>query len=105
MRLLRRILGDPRFRKTRFSDVQVRLTLGIESLDCLVHKRRLCYLARVANCDVEPLLALLQQSDGNGGYVPWVRLVVEDLFLFWKLACFPRKFERVWKKENDNYES
>ena len=60
MRVWRRVVGDCRFRKTEFTDKQVRDILQVPSLDCLVRRRRLMYLGRVARADLDPLHALLQ---------------------------------------------
>ena len=78
-RLWRRVYGQPRFGRTECSDYQVRTALGVPSLDCLVRKRRLKYLSRLAAVDLPALHALLQATDGKGSRMPWVALLLDDL--------------------------
>ena len=79
MRVWRRIVGKPRYKRVSMSDVDVRSRLCIPSLDCLMRKKRLKYLARLAVSDVWPLRASLQLRGPNGELPPWVKLICEDL--------------------------
>ena len=79
MRLWRRIIGDPKYKKPRLSDKQVREELGVPSLDCFVRKRRLKYLSRLARSQSDALHAILQGVGKHGENMPWVDLVISDL--------------------------
>ena len=83
---MRRISGDEKFGQSEVSDIQVRKALGTPSLDCLIQRKRLLYLQRVACSPHNSLLALLGWRTHDGTMLPWVRLVTSDL------ACL---FERV----------
>eukprot|EP00973_Karenia_brevis_P094489 12422770-Karenia_brevis.AAC.1 len=48
MREWRRIVGDPRYQRTRWSDEEVRELLQVSSLDCSVRRWRLMYMSRLA---------------------------------------------------------
>ena len=78
-RLWRRLYGQPRFCHVDRSDLEIRMALGVPSLDCWVRRRRLKYLSRLAVVDLPALHALLQADDGKGNQMPWVSLVLEDL--------------------------
>ena len=79
MRVWRRIIGDPKFRKTRWSDQQVRMVLDVPSLDCYIRKRRLKYLARLTQAQFDSLHAVLQSKGNLGENMPWVDLLINDL--------------------------
>ena len=79
MRAWRRIVGDPRFGKTKWSDEQIRKFLGVPSIDAHVRKLRLSYFARVANVNFDALHATLQARTKIGTYLPWVQMVTNDL--------------------------
>ena len=82
MRVWRRIANDPKYTRTKWSDLQIRIALGIPSLDVCLRKRRLKYLARLAECGVEPLLASLQAVSHKGEKMPWVLLIESDIKVF-----------------------
>ena len=79
MRVWRRVIGDPRCGKTTMTDQQVRERLGIESIDCMVRKKRLCYFSRLARAELEPLQALLQAKTPGKQPTKWVRMIINDL--------------------------
>ena len=79
MRLWRRICDDPRYGRTRLTDLQVCRHVGAQSIDCYVRKRRLKYMSRLARADIAPLDGLLQARGKNGECLPWVNLVRSDL--------------------------
>ena len=66
MKLWRRIAGCPRFERTTTSDFDVRVQLGVPSIDCLIRRRRLKYLSRISRCGIPSLQALLQASEPTG---------------------------------------
>ena len=120
-RLWRRVLGQPRFKSSPLRDCQVRKVLGIPSLDCVLRKRRLKYISRLARCELPPLHALLQAKNCLGKALPWVELIVSDLKVLmntlpnifsttpppdvdpqpiWDLVC---KFPREWREIVDLY--
>ena len=89
-RLWSRIYGQPRFCQTERSDFEVRLALGVPSLDCFLRRRRLKYLSRLAGVDLPALHALLQADDGRGNRMPWAMLLLEDLSML--RSALPRVF-------------
>jgi hypothetical protein len=93
MRLWRRIFGEPKFRRVTFSDCQVRKSLGVPSLDCIIRRRRLTYLARLVKSDVSQLRAMLQVKGHDGSRLPWVRLIVRDFQVL--CSSLPRIFEHM----------
>ena len=81
MRILRRILDDPRFSaQCTYSDVEVRRVLNMPSVDSRLRQRRLCYAARLARHGPKSLLALLQCRVGpNHSRMPWAQQLLDDL--------------------------
>ena len=79
MRLWRRIGNDPRYRRTKWTDREVRLALSIPSVDCYARKRRLCYFSRLARTDFDALHAALQSRGKLGEQMPWVSLIEKDI--------------------------
>ena len=79
MRTWRRIAGDPRHSRTTWTDCQVRIRLNVPSLDCLIRKRRLVYLARLAGAKFDALHAALQCRDKSNNPLPWIRLITADI--------------------------
>ena len=78
MRLWRRIANRPRFKAGGFSDVEVRRSLGVVSLDCLIRKRRLKYLGRLLRASIPALSAMLSVR-GQAGRPTWVDTITNDL--------------------------
>ena len=85
MRSWRRVAGDPRYGKTVFSDYEIRVLLGVPSIDCYVRKRRLLYMSRLAAANFDALHAALQAKGTNGSKMPWINTLADDL-------CILRKF-------------
>mmetsp|Transcript_132726 Transcript_132726/g.264871 ORF Transcript_132726/g.264871 Transcript_132726/m.264871 type:complete len:539 (+) Transcript_132726:2-1618(+) len=110
MKCWRRIVGDPQYRRTKYSDLQVRTLLQVVSIDCLIRQRRLLYFARVARAGIEPLIALLQQRAKDGSRLPWVALLIDDLQilkafhtkLLDELPC-PQHDTNAWWEMAKNY--
>jgi hypothetical protein len=89
MRVLRRIIGDVRFGKCRFSDFQVRETLNQPSIDCLLVRRRLAFLGRSASTQHRSQIACLALRV-NGSPLPWIEQVKDDmsrLYQSWPDHC------------------
>ena len=87
-RCVRRIVGEMRFSResSDLSDRKVRMKAGAESLDCIILKKRLRYLARLQNANAAPLIALLQVRP-NGNTLPWISQIKSDLkFVFASVA-------------------
>ena len=82
IKVWRRIVGDPRFGRTTWTDRKVRQTLNIPSLDCFIRKRRLKYFVRLASTDFHALVALPQQTGHKGEDLPWVKMIKQDLTIF-----------------------
>ena len=79
MRAWRRVANDPRYRRTKFTDVAVRQMLQVASLDCALRRRRLLYFSRLTRVALEPLHAVLQQRTPAGELLLWVKLFFQDL--------------------------
>ena len=79
MRVWRRVAGDPRYQRTRWTDHEIRQQLEVPSFDCFVRRRRLAYLSRLARAQFDALHASLQARTKHGTRLPWVELVVRDL--------------------------
>ena len=62
----RRIAGLPQYDESAKSDLFVRGKIGVPSIDSLIRRRRLLYIARVARSDLKELKALLSYVDRNG---------------------------------------
>eukprot|EP00973_Karenia_brevis_P004232 581606-Karenia_brevis.AAC.1 len=84
MRVWRRIAGQARFNGNAMSDLKVRQLLNVPSIDCVVRRKRLAYLSRLARTSFHSLPALLQQRDRMGKPLPWVQLVLADLQVLWR---------------------
>jgi len=100
MRVWRRIIGDPRYRRTQYSDLEVRQVLGVDSIDCAVRKRRLMYIGRVVNADLPALHALLAARGPAGEPQEWLKLIMRDLailrqHLYSKLGELPNPQEHL----------
>ena len=79
MRVLRRIADKVRFDATcDCSDHAVRQMLSQPSIDCLVQRQRLHYLARIVLNRPRALWAILQSTPGKQ-QLPWTAQVVADL--------------------------
>ena len=58
-RVWRRVHGSPRFGRTDLTDLKVRMSLHVPSLDCYMRRARLKYLLRIVPAKLPALLALL----------------------------------------------
>jgi len=104
MRIIRRIMGLLRQDASALSDLEVRRRGNYPSVDCIVLKGRLCYLARLVNSSCKPLLALLSTRDGeNLPRLPWSRQIRGDLEqayniapAFRKMLPHPGDHAKVW---------
>jgi len=84
MRVLRRIAGKQRYQsENNTTDVQVRRLLSAPSIDCVIVKQRLLYIARLARKQPRALSALLQaqvkDSRGNKANLKWTTQARRDL--------------------------
>eukprot|EP00973_Karenia_brevis_P065142 9044142-Karenia_brevis.AAC.1 len=82
MRVLRAVLGCQRYdKKCSTSNVDVRRALGWPSIECLITRRRLKYLATLCQRKPASLWALLGCSASAREHcpLPWVNLVLADL--------------------------
>ena len=78
MRVLRRILGQPRYAAGGITDRLVRTSLGALSIDCIARRARLKYIARLVRSGTHVVLNLVMQwSDGNRR-LPWMDLLIND---------------------------
>ena len=68
-----------RFGKTEMSDREVRVRLGVPSLDSLVRQRRLLYLSRVARSPNQTLFALIRARGPKGEFTTWLRPFFRDI--------------------------
>ena len=98
MRLWRRIADRARFKAGSSSDVEVRRSLGVVSLDCLVRKRRLKYLGRLLRAGIPALTAMLSVR-GQAGKPTWVDTITSDLCVL--QAALPNIFEHMSSPRND----
>lgn len=78
MRVMRRIADKMRFSADAMSDLNVRTSLRVPSVDCRLLKMRLLYLLRVLQSHPLTLLALLAVKV-NRKHLPWTSLIVADL--------------------------
>ena len=78
MRVVRKLIGQPRYGGGGPSDFEIRQKAGFPSIDCVLMRRRLMYLKRVVERAPGPLLALLAQRSSKIS-APWVELVRDDL--------------------------
>ena len=117
----RKIAGLPRFDAKSRSDFDIRCILNVPSVDCVVRKRRLKYLYRLARANVPVLNIILQFKSHEGEVLPSVQLVVNDMrilkvFVSPKLDSMPdpmldpnawwhimSNFQHEWKQLVDSY--
>ena len=79
MRVYWKIRGQSLFSdKDNISDVNVRIIGNIPSIDCIMRRARLRFLARIVQSSHSALKATLALSF-RGVRLPWVRAVIEDL--------------------------
>ena len=82
MRVLRRILGCPRFDAfSGRSEKEVRQVLKVDSIDCFLLRRRLTYFGNTISKQPKALMALLgcSASKVDGCTLPWLSLVKENM--------------------------
>eukprot|EP00973_Karenia_brevis_P031278 4317486-Karenia_brevis.AAC.1 len=77
MRALRRICNECRYGKSRH-DIDIRKLLKAPSIDCLLMRSRLRYLARLVKTKPLALLSILR-SKPRGKQLSWAKLVVDDM--------------------------
>jgi hypothetical protein len=85
MRVVRRIAGCSRFNAEAESDVNVRKTLGVPSVDCLIQQARLLYLRRIL-ANKPTSLTLVLGIQHNGLRLPWVVLILNDMRTLQKVS-------------------
>ena len=79
MRVLRRIANQQRFNdQCEHSDVEVRQSLAQPSIDCLLQRKRLDYMARLVYVRPRALWAILQSKPANK-QIPWTKQAINDL--------------------------
>ena len=77
----------PTYNRMAPSDLDIRINLGVDSMDCLVRTQRLKYMPRVLSASLSLLLAVLQGHNG-GNVRPWVNTIMQDFkVLFAALPC------------------
>ena len=82
-RVLRRISGAVRSASNHFTDADVRYKLNVPSLQHIVRRNRLIYLASLLRSPATHLKALVTVTQPDGGYQPWTQLVRSDLLSLW----------------------
>ena len=90
MKLWRRIANKSRYRAGCGSDLSIRESLDIPSLDCLLRRNRLKYLSRVFAANVPALEALLHSRGKANSKLPWVELIVADMHVLY--SALPSRF-------------
>ena len=86
MRVYRRIHGHCRYKANdNIADLAVRRIGGIPSIDCLLRRARLRFLARISRSDHQPLKAILSLTF-KGKHLPWVQLVNQDMVAFYQAS-------------------
>ena len=80
MRLHRRINDKVNFDGTAGSDLSVRESHRVMSVDCYLVRKRLRYLKRLITQHPPTLVGLLHSAH-HGSSLPWVRLILDDLRL------------------------
>ena len=80
MRVVRRIMNMSRYSAGCESDLAVRRVANAPSIDCIISKARLRYLARVLKAPASTLRAILG-FQRNGQHLPWTQLIVKDMQL------------------------
>ena len=78
MRMLRRIAGEMRFDNTVVSDLEVRTRLQQPSIDCILIRKRLRYVARIVKAMPQSLVAFLTVARADRA-LPWVEQMHADL--------------------------
>ena len=90
MRGLRKIIGDCKFGKCKFTDFRVREQLQQPSIDCLLLRRRLAFLGRIVITSHKTVVAVLAMRARNC-LLPWVEQINADMLEMWKLWPDGRK--------------
>lgn len=83
MRVLRRIADDRKFQKCHLTVIEVRKLLLMPSIECLIMRRRLLYLARIVASGHKSLVASLALSY-NGERLPSVVLICKGMSLMYE---------------------
>ena len=89
MRVLRRVCGAMRMPGNRISDIEVRRRLLVPSVQHVVRRNRLVYLASVLRSPAVHLKALIAVKQPSGLPQPWTESVRQDLVALWR--HFPNK--------------
>ena len=87
MRVCRRIAGQSRWKATsdsnsggsNLTDLEVRRSLCLPSLDCILRKARLAYAVRLACNDKLQALRALLSMKCDGSVMPWAAQLQEDM--------------------------
>ena len=84
MRLVRRLADKVRFESGSGTDIAARMSIAWPSIDCLIMRQRLTYLARLVCGDSTALLAILQQEvlhsrSATKRRLPWVAQSINDM--------------------------
>ena len=81
MRVVRRIGDNVRFDGTACNDLAARRAVAMQSIDCMLLKKRLVYVSRLVRSECHPLMAMLACTPMRRGapqVMPWTRLIKED---------------------------
>ena len=78
MHVVRYIFGESRFAHVPHDDAEVRSSLGVPSIDCLVLCRRLLCLRRLTRAPLATVRTMLALRH-KGAPLPWVQLSRRDL--------------------------
>lgn len=77
MVIVRRIVGEPRFKHTDRTDRQIREACGQPALECIISWMRLAYCARLVRVHPAALMSLLHARPG-GKNMRWVEQLAHD---------------------------
>ena len=78
IRVLLRITCDERYSDEAMSDYAVRTKLAQPSIDCVLIRKRLLYVGRIA-CNAPPTLPWLLGVTTNARVLPWMKQIHGDV--------------------------
>ena len=97
MRVLRRCMGQVRFKGGGLTDLQVRVAIGKPSVECVISRNRLVYFSQLLRSPASQLRSLLSFRGGSGERLPWVSLLIGDLESL--RAAFPNRLSELGSPE------
>ena len=86
MRVVRRIFDDLKGADMKYSDISLRTRYGVPSVDCLMQRCRLRYIATIFRSDPTELKGMLALKV-NGRSLPWVEMILNDLKVLRPFLC------------------